>query len=231
MPRIGAAHRHRDREAGRHQLWSPLRWPASTRLPSCAAAAHRPGPHGRRPSPAPRSFDGGLRVAWPNPARAPASPNHHSPSPGPAAPFNQASVPSRPHRLAHAADRLRGTAQNIHSTWPTGPTKRHLSCSFWSHQTAPQPKLQQSNSKSGGKLRVSIACPSRAVLVRSELADRVRKLARRIRRFRVDQHSGCRPACRMGAGGANFCRLLNLRTEIWRTYCSSRTRAPTPSAR
>ena len=60
MPRIGAAHRHRDREAGRHQLWSPLRWPASTRLPSCAAAAHRPGPHGRRPSPAPRSFDGGL---------------------------------------------------------------------------------------------------------------------------------------------------------------------------
>ena len=60
MPRIGAAHRHRDREAGRHQLWSPLRWPASTRLPSCAAAAHRPGPHRRRPSPAPRSFDGGL---------------------------------------------------------------------------------------------------------------------------------------------------------------------------
>ena len=48
------------REAGRHQLWSPPRWPASTRLPSCAAAAHRPGPHGRRPSPAPRSFDGGL---------------------------------------------------------------------------------------------------------------------------------------------------------------------------
>jgi hypothetical protein len=60
MPRIGAAHRHRDREAGRHQLWSPLRSPASTRLPSCAAAAHRPGPHDRRPSPAPRSFDGGL---------------------------------------------------------------------------------------------------------------------------------------------------------------------------
>ena len=60
MPRIGAAHRPRDREAGRHQLWSPLRWPASTRLPSCAAAAHRPEPHGRRPSPAPRSFDGGL---------------------------------------------------------------------------------------------------------------------------------------------------------------------------
>ena len=56
-----------------------------------------------------------LGVAWPNPARAPASPNHHSPSPGPAAPFNQASVPSRPHRLAHAADRLRGTAQNPHS--------------------------------------------------------------------------------------------------------------------
>jgi hypothetical protein len=33
----------------------------------------------------------------------------------PAAPFNQASVPSRPYRLAHAADRLRGTAQNPHS--------------------------------------------------------------------------------------------------------------------
>ena len=46
----------------------------------------------------------------------PTQPGHpHRPitiaqSPGPAAPFNQASVPSRPHRLAHAADRLRGTA-------------------------------------------------------------------------------------------------------------------------
>ena len=74
MPRIGAAHRHRDREAGRHQLWSPLRWPASTRLPSCAAAAHRPGPHGRRPSPAPRSFDGGLVSLGPIPPRHPHRP-------------------------------------------------------------------------------------------------------------------------------------------------------------
>lgn len=63
-----------------------------------------------------------LGVASPNPARAPASPNHHSPSPGPAAPFNQASVPSRPHRLAHAADRLRGTAQNPHSLDRTEPS-------------------------------------------------------------------------------------------------------------
>ena len=74
MPRIGAAHRHRDREAGRHQLWSPLRWPASTRLPSCAAAAHRPGPHDRRPSPAPRSCDGCLLALGPTPPRHPHRP-------------------------------------------------------------------------------------------------------------------------------------------------------------
>ena len=61
--------------------------------PSCAAAVHPPGRHDRRPSPNPRSCDGcSLRFA--HPAQAPASPNHHSPSPGFAASFNPASVQS-----------------------------------------------------------------------------------------------------------------------------------------